>query len=395
MRDLQSSLLLCEYTCCAIDVRIKEKRPEAPQSGLSFTPVPHESDSTHRSPKIHRSPVLEGLDLHGLDGSSHRPSHAPPNFLDAHDTFPGLHAGERIRRPPPMSSSGRHRQLLAPPRLRSSSEDDVNHSRHDSTNLLTRATSDDTTIPDSDSRSQLDDMSDNLDDTYDEVFDEFQQSHGHSFSRSSDRAQANGKYGERISNGTADQGGSARGGKSVSPQGDSRRDAHDDYDLLRGNHAMSASEMARLRLQLKRQAEDKRRQHEKDKIAQHRIILLEKRRHKRHMQEAARVERSRLHKGTLQAAGSLRLFSRYRAFDAGRKTRADPSDEVGPLEPRRQQPRDTPLEKRPGSETPHRSVRWDRPQVRTFETSRSSEGSPPSSGGDSDDILTEEYSSSD
>ena len=102
------------------------------------------------------------------------------------------------------------------------------------------------------------------------------------------------------------------------------------------------------------------------------------------MQEAARLERSRLHKSTLPAEGTLRLFSRYRESEP--RVKSDKS-----LAPRQRSAPASPLhdgrdensfassepelsiQQRPAS-AEQRSVRWDRPQVRTFETSGGAAG---------------------
>ena len=106
------------------------------------------------------------------------------------------------------------------------------------------------------------------------------------------------------------------------------------------------------------------------------------------MQEAARLERSRLHKSTLPAEGTLRLFSRYRESEPRVKSdnRRAPRERSAPASPLHdgrdensfasREPERS-IQKRPASaenaaasrQAEQRSVRWDRPQVRTFETS--------------------------
>jgi hypothetical protein len=396
MYDEQSSLLLCEYTCCVTDIRIKENDLGS-NGARHYTPEVHEGGTSPM--KIHRSPVLEGLDLHGFDGAYHRRSNEPPTYLASEDEHTFLHGNEAraFQHPPPMSSW--HRQLIEPPALRTSSEDDIRDHRErlssnqSPNNMLTRARSDDTSIPDEDSRSPIGDLSGNFDDdTYDEVFDKFQ-SRSKDLGRSgSEPRHTESRTTEHVSTGAPDTMEHARGGLYSSLQSGHQHEQRDEESALRDHHAMSASEMARLRLQLKRHSDEKRRQEEEEKSMQHRRILLEKRRHQRHMQEAARLERSRLHNGSLPASGSLRLFSRYRSADSERKPMTNRRDARARV--RETGPRETPLEKRPGSATPQRSVRWDRPQVRTFETSRSSEGSASSPEWDSGEHAVGDDSSS-
>ena len=132
------------------------------------------------------------------------------------------------------------------------------------------------------------------------------------------------------------------------------------------------------------------------------------------MQEAARLERARLHKSTLPAEGTLRLFSRYRESEPrvksdNRRASRQRSAPASPLHDGRDESSfassepEVSIQKRPASaenaapsrHAEQRSVRWDRPQVRTFETSRGAGRQNSTSSASEEDIDGASESSSD
>ena len=154
VHDQQSSLLLCEYTGCTLDIILKLPDASTRSKHIQTPDSVKESNSA-----VPISPVIEGLDLHGFDSSTHRRSNEPPRETNIR------------RRPlldPPTAVQREHDRRRVwnhdPDPFAPTAGDDLAYD-------LPRTTSNETSIPDSDTRSQQN--SSFGDDTYDDIFEDF------------------------------------------------------------------------------------------------------------------------------------------------------------------------------------------------------------------------------
>ena len=298
MHDEQSSLLLCEYTCYVLDILITNTS-FASNHAQHDTPEPFDSVSSQS--KSFCSPFITSLDLHGFDYSApRRGSNEAPQFVDyAQDNrkdgiemlcgegqFRRSHLGDVT-----SLQSGSQDSAFR----RGNSRNRENHPdewmARDSFHRAGRPrrspscapTSNETLLPDDDSCSQLDDVSDHHDDTDNSLFEEFHHRSSLSTSRS-------------MRGGTGPSIGTVHSNERIGPT--DLEPANDDNvmstDLVPtyDDNVMSGAKLAGLRLQIKRQQVEDLRFVEKEKNLKHRRMLMEKRRHQRLMQEAARLERS-------------------------------------------------------------------------------------------------------
>jgi hypothetical protein len=217
VHDQQSSLLLCEYTGCTLDIILK--LPEASTRSKHIQTPDSDKESNSAVPI---SPTIEGLDLHGFDSATHRRSNEPPRETN-------------IRRRP----------LLDPPSALPREHDRRNHdpdtfdpnAGDDHAYDLVRTTSNETSIPDSDTRSQQN--SSFGDDTYDDILQNFH-SRSHSSGTRPIRATNPGIREDR-----EDEFRPSRSAMERFPT----MEVYDD------SAAMTPSKLAALRLQIKRQKE--------------------------------------------------------------------------------------------------------------------------------------------
>ena len=235
MHDQQSSLLLCEYTGCVLDIIVKH--PDSARDNDIMTPEPVDgSGVAEGGPPC--SPVIEGLDLHGFDSATHRRSNEPPRYAATEDEIFGR---RKLLDPPPIVSAHDRRPASADVDFAGSrGRGDWNHDSDPlglTTNedVLLRATSNDTSIADSDSRSQQD-LSPG-DDTYDDVFADFHR-----------RPNFSGPRHIRATNS------SARGDREDETIRPASRSAVERFSTAEhaDDGAMTPSKLAALRLQIKR-----------------------------------------------------------------------------------------------------------------------------------------------
>jgi hypothetical protein len=336
------------------------------------------------------SPVIAGLDLHGLDSTVHRRvNNSPPNLQDGYENLKG---GWPLAKGRSASTSPRRHM-----RRRLAASEDPRHYRSTDTWKLQGRFFDDASgandasgrhflmiRSDSESTQEAhENSSDNNDDSFESGF---------WYNADSGRVQHDAQVGHTIDRFDIEQEAQplSSGSYQVANKQNwassplrARSPDRDDWGLLiTDGNAMTGPKLAALRLQLRREKMNEMRQHEKTTIVEHRRIVLEKRRNQRYLREVARFERAHQHKGNRSRSspteGGLRLFSRCRSSqdeppDAKlrRPARFQPVEQPMPVHTVEQTAHHGLLEKRPGGSPPglHRSVRWDRPQVWTFERS--------------------------
>ena len=382
--DESSSLLLCEYTSCALDIVIKEVMNDSDILEMDQTPLFVRKDNKKFSP------VINGLDLHGVDGINFNRSNEPLRSIQSVTQF--VLQDSTRKDGSFVEGLGKEYQYHFDKHMNGSKwSPRASQASEMSKQPLSSRNSSDT--------SELDENSEkHLDDSLHSAL--FYDAHSNSFHRTSSADNfhereicPNSPAPHTVGMEIRDAGGVLAEFSQPTPNTACGRE---EVISKTDEDPMTGAKLAALRLQLRKEREREMRLNEKMTIREHRRMRMEKRRTQRFLQEAARLERSQLHKGLQPSNSHLRLFSRYNASQSRVESTSAPaspqrsstdqwkpcrhsSHDKRPCEAARAWRREPETLREGGKNTLQRSVRWEPPQVQTYEarsTSHDTDGDP-------------------